>query len=438
MECQNTNIILIKNGLIVTQNSKRDIVSSDILIENGIIKKICPSIPSNSDFKVIDAKNKLVLPGLINCHLHSDAYMYKGLGNDLRLFEQFEDVLLNKIWNNETKEQLYIGAIGNYCECIKNGITFVNDYPFSQFFVKELVKAMKLCMIRGSITSYDYLNKEEELDNKTFIKLCEESDIIPLIAVPNEEDIELDKLKTLKMQKSFQKHGHILECKERLKLINDKFKETTINLLDKYDLLNSELQMVHGNQICNKDIEKIKMNNVNFIITPSAELKINDGIYDVAKLLKNNILIGLGTDGAIWNDCTDLFREMKTLILSQKGMYSVKSLNAQKVLDMATIDGAKCFKLDKKIGSIEVGKDADIILIELESFTMSPVITRPKSNIISNLVYCATGNDVTHTIIRGTLLMEDRKLLFINEKEILKNINITAKELMISTNSKEN
>lgn len=424
--------ILIKNGLVLTQNSDRDIIYSDVLVENGKIKQISNNITFDTENTIIiDATNKLVMPGLVNCHLHSDAYMYKGLGDDLRLFEQFKDPLLNKIWDTETKEQLYIGALGTYCECIKNGITFVNDFPFSQFFVKELVIAMRKCKLRGAITNFDFTN-EAHISNETFIKLCQESSIIPVITLPSEESLSEKKLDELKNFTHLIRHGHILECRERLELINNKLNKSTIMLLEEKKLLDSKTHIVHGNQLNNMDINFIAKNKSKIIITPSSELKVQDGTYDVQKVMNKNILFGVGTDGAIWNNSNDLFRESKILLLNQKSLYGVNSLNSQKVLDMITIDGAKCFGLDKKIGSIEKDKDADIILLELNSFNLSPIILEPKNNVVSNIVYCATGNDVTHTIICGELLMENRRLLHINETDLLNKIKTVAKDLMIS------
>ncbi len=428
--------VLIQNGLIITQNANRDIISADILIEDGRIKKIAPNIGIKERIKRIDATGRVVMPGIMNSHLHSDAFLYKGLGDNLRLFEQFTDPLLNRIWDNETKEQLGTGALGNYCECIKNGITFVNDFPFSQFFVKELVAAMTTSKLRGAITSFDFTN-ETGIDNETFIDLCMDAGIIPILTVPAEENMDEERLVALQQYGSLLKHGHILECKERSDIIKKKFKKSTIDILNEHGLLDPQLHIVHGNQLTEQDVKKVGKSGARVIITPSAELKLNDGLFPVQKLLDNKVVVGLGTDGGIWNNSTDLFREMKTLLLVQKGVYGVKTLDAQDVLDMVTINAAKCFCIDDRVGSIEEGKEADLILIRTDSFTLSPIILAPKSNVISNIVYCATGNDVTHTMVRGKLLMEERRLLFIDEKDILKKIQTTANELMRKIEKKQ-
>ncbi|NQU81962.1 MAG: amidohydrolase family protein [Bacteroidetes bacterium] len=422
--------LLIKKGLVVTQNPRRDIIKADILIEDGKIKEISNNIHLyKKNTQVINATNKLILPGLINCHLHSDSFVYKGMGDNLRLFEQLKDPILNSIWDNLSKENLYFAALSTYCECIKNGITFVNDVPYSQFFIKELIKAMKRTKIRGAITSFDHSNGAD-IDNRLFIKLCEDANIMPIMHLPSEESMDTKKLNDFQDFFQYLKQGHISECIERINIIKKKYNTSSVELLNNVKLVNSLLQIVHGNHLTENDIKLIKKHNSKLLITPSTELKLQDGIYDIRRLTDRNILIGLGTDGSIWNNSNDIFREMKILLLNQNGLYGVKSFNAQKALDMATIDGAKCFGIDDKVGSIEEGKEADIILLELNNLNLLPLILKPRNNIVSNIVYCAVGSDVTHTIIKGKLIMENRKLLFLNEDWLLLNIQDQANKLI--------
>ncbi|MFH1917081.1 MAG: amidohydrolase family protein [Nanoarchaeota archaeon] len=418
--------IIIKNGTIITQNGERSVIKGDIWIKEGIIKEVGTNILPDTA-TVIDAKDKLVLPGLINCHVHSDSYLYKGLGDNLRLFEQFNSPLLQKIWSKLSLQDFYYCALGTYCECLKNGITFVVDVPDSQYYVRELIRAMKLTKIRGAICSNDY-RKDGRLTNEEFIELAKKARIMPLIQVPNEESINEEILSELESYDSYIKQGHIAECRERVGIINKNFDATLLELLDRHNFVNERLQIVHGNQLTSEEIELIRKKGASVIATPCAELKINDGMYKIKTLIDKNITIGLGTDGSIWNNSNDIFNEMKVLALSQFGTYGVKAITAQEILDMATINAARCFGIGNKLGSIEVGKMGDIILLDI-GFGLSPVLCEP-SNVVSNVVYCARGSDVTHVIIRGELVIKNGRFVHLDEDKIRSEIQDQAEKLV--------
>ena len=204
--------------------------------------------------------------------------------------------------------------------------------------------------------------------------------------------------------------------------------KSSVELLNKHKILNHKYIGSHGIYLSDKDIAILSETDTKIVNTPVCEMKIADGIAPIRKLLDNNITVGLGTDGAMWNNTNDIFVEMKSMVLLHTITNGIRTIDTKEVLDMATINGARVFGLEDKIGSIEIGKSADMILIDANQPHMAPLRIKNRENIGSAVVFCATGRDVTDVIIGGNHLVQNRKLIAIDVNEIIQRVtNISEK-----------
>ena len=212
-------------------------------------------------------------------------------------------------------------------------------------------------------------------------------------------------------------HIHFCENKQEVKDIKEIHGLSHIQALKKY-FSKAHIVLAHCVELSEKDILDLKDIDVSVVHCPVSNLKLGCGVAKISHMLKNNINVTLGTDGQGSGCNLDLFEEMKYAALLQKGMLENPELMpAYEVLKMATMNGAKALKLEKKIGSIEEGKEADLIIINMDN-----ILLKPQNNLISELVYNVKGTDVETTIVSGNILMENRKLnINVNEKEIIDN-----------------
>lgn len=411
--------ILIKNGYVVSMVS--DIAKTDLMIEDGRITYI-----GNTDEevdKVIDATDKIVMPGLINAHTHVPMSIFRGYSDELTL----NDWLRKKMWPIEdkmTKEDAYWASMLSGIEMIKTGTTTFNDMYFFEEEIAKMASELGMrailsrCIIGEGEEMIKKAEQAEELYNTYHNKCDGRIKICVGLHAPNtcppetiKKGISLaDKLGT-------PIHIHYLETKDEISYINEAYLSTVTEYLKKLGLFNYHVMLAHGVHINDADIEVLKGVSGGVIHNPVSNMKLGSGFANTAKLLKNNINVALGTDGQGSTNTLDMFLEMKLAAYMQKGLYnSATAITAEDVLKMATIKGAEVLGIDSEVGSLEVGKKADIIIINTNKPHLCPI-----HNIYSTLAYSVEGNDVETTLIDGKIVMENRKVQNIDEELILKN-----------------
>lgn len=415
--------ICIRNAILISMDENREKIEEnvDILIEEDIIKKIGKNLNVDSQTKIIDATNKVVLPGLINTHAHVPMSIFRETLDGYNL----QDWLEKKIWPMEdklTEEDIYYASCLSFLEMIKTGCTTINDM---YFYTDEIIRAMKDTGVRLQTTrTLMNAGNEEEGENrlKELIDLLEkyadyDSKLTFNIGIHglytcNEKYVE--KCVKFAKEKDLPIHIHFCEnskevadikkeyAKEPVEILNNKFKDVHTIL-------------AHGVKISNEDIEKIKEMNISVSHCPISNLKLGCGIANINEMAEKGINVSLGTDGQGSGSNLDLFETMKFAALLQKGSKeNPKVMKAYDVLKMGTINGAKALKLEDKIGSIEEGKQADLIIVSLDD-----VLVKPLNDIVSEIVYNVKGYDVDTTIVAGNVLMENKEIkININEKEI--------------------
>ena len=407
--------ILIKNCNLISMSEKRDKLEKniDILIENDSIIKIDKNIKEDVD-KVIDASNKVVMPGLINTHSHLPMSIFRETVDGYKT----QDWLNKEIWpreNNLTGDNVYWASLLSCTEMIKTGCTTINDM---YFFVDDIIKAalesgIRLqttrCLVGETKEDQTRINELKELLKKyNDPKLTFNIGIHGLYT--SKEDYIKECVRLAQIEK-IPIHMHFCEnIEERNDIIKEYNVDTPARVIAN-DFKKVHNVLAHCVKITNEDINILKDTNTYISSCPISNLKLGCGVAPISDMVKSGLCVSLGTDGQGSGSNLDMFEVMKFTALLQKGINEDPTLlNAYDVLKMATINGAKALDI-KDIGSIEVGKKADIIIIN-----MSDVLTRPINNIFAEIVYNVKGYNVETTIVNGNILMENRKLILDEEK----------------------
>lgn len=425
--------ILIKNANLISMSENRERLEKniDILIHNNKIEKIDKDIKIDENItgnvKVIDGTDKIVMPGLINTHSHISMSFFRETVDGY----QTQDWLTKEIWPREDKltgKDIYWGAKLSEAEAIMSGTTTINDM---YFFTEDVIQSSLNTGLRIQTTRTLMGYEEKDLDRlKELDDLIQKhhEDIISFnvgihgLYTSNEKYVE--KCVEFAREKNLPIHIHFCENqKEREDIIRDyKVKEPTEVLLRDFE--GTHTILAHSVKLSDKDIENIKDKDFHISTCPVSNLKLGCGIAPLSKMAENGLNISIGTDGQGSGSNLDLFETMKYVPLLQKGINeNPKLFDAYDVLKMATINGAKALCLDDKIGTIEQGKVADLIILNTDS-----IMTKPVNNIFAELVYNFKGTDVNTTIVNGKILMENRKLKF-DLKETIKNCEEIIKRI---------
>lgn len=422
--------IIIKNGLVISMDSNKDIYTyEDIVIENDKIIYVGNNYNEECD-KVIDAKGKIVMPGLINCHTHLGMSIFRATNDNYTL-----DKWLNEyIWPIEDKmtdEDIYYTTLLSIIEMIKTGTTCFNDMYFNW---KGSFKAFNEISIRGIYgrcligTEKDWKNRVEDFKN---LYSSNKNELIKLSIAPHslyttgiDEIVDSERLAT---EFNLPIHIHLSEDMNEVDTVSKKYNMLPINALDKYNILNHKLVIAHGTFISDNELELLKDKDVSICTNPISNLNLGCGIADINKYRNNGINICLGTDGVGSGNNMNLFYHMSMVDNLQKGKYMDSTImSSYDVLKMATINGARALGMKKEIGSIEVGKKADIIILSLDDIEIFPCV-----NPIVQVVHNGWYNSVDTTIINGKILMENKKLnTNIDLNELKEKINDIRNRLM--------
>lgn len=413
--------ILIKNANLISMEEKRDIYEEniDILIKDKEIYKIGRDIKlDNEDVKVIDATSKYVIPGFINTHAHVPMSIFRETIDGYNL----QDWLEKKIWPMEDKllqQDIYYATLLSGIEMIKTGTTTINDmYFLSENSIKaalELGIRMQTTRTLMSLND-DKQSRISELEN-LINEYNNKNDLITFnIGVHGLYTTKLDYLKeSIKLADKYNLpiHIHFCENSKEVEDIIKEYKMQPVNVLKEY-IGNRHTILAHAVKLNEDDIRNLKDLNVYISHCPISNLKLGCGVAKVQHMVNERITVSLGSDGQGSGSNLDMFETMKFTALLQKGVNeNPLDLPAYEVLKMATINGAKALGIEKEIGSISVGKKADLIILNLDN-----EVTQPVNNVLSDIVYNAKGSNVDTTIINGKILMENRKVLGVDEKYI--------------------
>jgi len=417
--------LIIKNGTILTMDSKNSILENGFLaIRGDSISHIgTGDMPSIKADKIIDAKGGLVLPGLVNGHTHAAMTLFRGLADDLPLMQWLENYIFPAERNMDA-EFVYTGTQLALAEMILSGTTtFCDMYLFEEEVAKAAKKAGVRCLageVLYNFPSPNYGSVENGLEyTESLIQKWRDDPIVSIAVEPHSLFTCSPELLMASNELAL-KHRvpliiHVAETLNEVSEIKRKYAKTPIEHLDSLGLLGAHLIADHCVHLGQSEITKMAEHGVKVVHNPESNMKLASGIAPIPELIKQGVTVGLGTDGCASNNNLDLFSEMDTAAkLHKVHAMDPTAVDAVTVLRMATIEGARALGLQDITGSLEIGKKADVIVID----THKPHLT-PMYNATSHLVYAASGNDVTHSVINGKLVMEDRKLLTLDLDEVI-------------------
>ena len=427
--------ILTKDATILNPlgNGEVEEKNAAVLIKDDKIAEIASDIDEGVD-KVIDGKGKILMPGFVNTHTHLSMTLLRGIADDMAL-----DTWLNDhIWPMEAhlnRDYCYAGALLGALEMIKSGTTTFSDM---YFYMDGVAQAVEEAGIRG-VLSYGMIDfgipEKRENEFKENISLIKnfnntaDGRITTMFGPHSCYTCSVDLLERVRKEADKYNVGIHIHMNETMKEINDVGEahdnKRPFELLDSIDFLGDDVVAAHCVWLDENEINLIKNNGVSVSHNPCSNMKLASGAAPVGQLLDEGICVGLGTDGASSNNNLDMFDEMKfASLLAKVSTLNPSVLNANEVVNMATINGAKALNL-KNIGSVEVGMKADLILIDTNMANMTP-----QSNLLaSNIVYSANGSNVDTTICNGKVLMENKKVLTLDEEAVLAKATAAISEM---------
>ena len=431
--------ILIHNARILTMDKEFRIIEQGTLaVKDGIIADLGPASLLKDRYQSkteIDGNKRLLMPGLVNAHTHAAMTCLRGIADDLPL----EDWLQHYIFPIESRflspEFVKTGTLLAAAEMIRSGTTLFNDM---YYFTDQIVDCCEQSGVRGVLSGaiVDFPTPEYQNAGEA-IRLTEEKllrytghPLVTISVAPHAiytccEDT-LRKAKTLADKYQAPLHIHLSETRSEFETSLLKYGETPVGYLEKLGLLDERTLAAHMVHLTEEDHEIILRHRAHIAHLPESNLKLVSGICPFERFYKEGVCAGLGTDGVASNNNLDLFEEMQTAAFMAKTRSGDPvSLPARSIVESATIGGARALGLAHKTGSLEIGKEADFILINLDQPHLTPLY-----DVYSHIVYAMRGSDVETVAVRGKILMRDHTLLTLDEYEIMEKARSMQARLM--------
>lgn len=420
--------ILIENVKILTMADGEVIKNGNIYIENEKIKKITSDKIDFSYDKKIDGKNYLAMPGFVNAHTHVGMSLFRNFSDDVELMTWLNE----KIWPLEDKlieQDVYWASLLSHAEMIMTGTTsFADMYYFEEQTIKALEKSKMRAQISRGLTLEDKNYKKIEENIDLFKKYENSQDVRINIAFGPHAVYTTDKNYLKEINKYAKKykmpiHIHLSETKTENIDCMKRFNQSPTEVFEECGIFENKTIAAHGVYLSDKDLDILSKYDVSVVHNPSSNLKLSSGFLDCTRVINKKINLAMGTDSSASNNNLSMIKEISLTSLVSK-YNNPQNLKAYDVLKMATINGAKALGLDDKIGTLEEGKLADIILIDLNNPNHTP-----QNNLISSLPYSTFDKDVSYVIINGDLVYDDKKFVYLNEEEIIKNAEKSFEKL---------
>ena len=408
--------ILIKNATVLTMNSKKEI------IENGVVAIKGNRIVALGDEKVlskykgkkvIDVDGDIVMPGFINTHTHVSMVPFRSLADDVpdRL-SRYIFPLENKL---VSRDLVYKGAVYGILEMVSTGTTTFADM---YYFEDEVAKAAELIGVRGVLGETVIKNPVADAKEpyggisyaEEFIKKYKNSELVTPAFAPHApytvEEEYLKKVTELSKKYDVPVLMHIAETENEVKQIKEKYNMTVIEYLNSIGFLTDKVVAGHVIFVNDSDIKILKEKNVGIAHNMVANIKSAKGVSPALKMFDEGLRVGLGTDGPMRGNTLDLVSQLGYVAKVHKLETKDRAaMPPYKVVEMATIGGAKALHMEDKIGSLEEGKLADVIIIDTKSLNMQPIYDP-----YSAIVYSMLPGDVKTTIVNGKIIMENKKI----------------------------
>jgi 5-methylthioadenosine/S-adenosylhomocysteine deaminase len=421
----------LKNAAIAIHNT----TILDIGSEDDILSRFKAS-------KVINAENSLILPGLVNCHTHAAMTCFRGMADDLELMDWLNNYMFPAEAKNVNPHLAYWGSLLACAEMIKSGTTtFCDMYIFEDDTARAANVAGMRCLLGEVLFDFPSPNCKTPAEGLAYTRFLAEKwkndPLIGIIVEPHalytcSPDL-LRSAKAIADEYNLMVGLHFLENQSEQNQLEQKLGKSATAFLEEIGYLNERLLAFHCVCLSAEDRKRFAKYGCKVSHNPASNMKLASGIAPVPDMIEDGIIVGLGTDGCASNNTLDLIKEMNTAAkLHKVARLDPTVMDAETVVRMATINGAKALGLDGITGSLEIGKKADIITISLDQPHLTPLY-----NEFSHLVYAAGGADVDCVIINGRMIMENRRLLTINEADVMAEVRKIAVNIKNSLSIQE-
>ena len=426
-----SNRLLIKGATVITMDRWNHIFEGDALIEGSRIAAIGPSLPARGA-EIIDARGQVLLPGFVQTHIHLCQTLFRGAADDLALI----DWLKRRVWPMEaahTSESVLASARLGIAELIRGGttcaLTMETVSHTEQVFLAVQESGFRAtvgkCMMDRGDEVPSALREDADGSIAESIELLERwhgtADgrirycFAPRFAVSCSREL-LERVARLARERGVLVHTHASENKNEIEIVEQETGLRNIEYLYQVGLAAPHVVLAHCVHLNDDEMEILRRTGTHVAHCPSSNLKLGSGIARVREMIERGISVSLGADGAACNNRLDMLTEMRTAALTQKALHGPEVLPALRVLRMATIDGARAMGLESEIGSIEIGKQADLTLFDLDTLR-----TTPCQDPVSTIVYAAEAANIRTVVIEGRVVLREGMLTTMNEQDVIRN-----------------
>ena len=431
--------IIFKDALIVTMNEQREVLQGDLLVEGNRIKAV--GQVDTKARRVIDARGKVLIPGLIQAHIHLCQTIFRGQADDLELLDWLNNRVL-PLESAHDPESIYYSALLGIGEMFSAGTTAIIDmesvhYTDSAF---EAIIQSGMRAVSGKCMIDHGEGIPKGLKEKTADSLQESVDLLerwhgsgsgrlhyafnPRFAVSCSEPL-LIQVRKLAEHYGVRIHTHASENRNEVAIVRAERGMDNVAYLNHLGLTGDRLVLAHCIWVSKQEIDMLAHTRTNVVHCPSSNLKLASGFAPITTMVEQGINVSLGADGAPCNNNLDPFLEMRLAALIHKPRHGPASMPARKVLELATLGGARAMGLETEIGSLEVGKKADLVMINRDGLHCIP-----GNDIYAQLVYQLKAGDVSLTMVDGRIVYEDGILTTIDKDEVMRQADICLSRII--------
>jgi 5-methylthioadenosine/S-adenosylhomocysteine deaminase len=413
--------ILFKGAWVVTQDSHRRVLKADVLVDKGRIAAV-GDVREEAD-EVVDAQGDVLMPGMVNTHGHVAMSIMKGIADDVPF-----NVFLDKVFaidSDRKRDDMLAGASLGCLEMIRSGTTTFVDMYYDEDIIADAVHASGMrallcwCVLDAQYTT----QKGIPLDNcRSFCHRFKDAGrVMPGVGLQGVYVCSEETFHGARELSDRERLPITFHLSETRKEVNDHRQRTgkrPAEWMESIGFLNHRCIAAHSAWLTLAEVRAMARCKASVSTCPVSNMKLaTGGVAPIPEMLAAGVNVSIGTDGSTTNNSLDMFGEMKTLALLQKSSrWDASVVSAQQALDFATLGGAQALGMRNEIGSIEVGKKADMVLLDGRAPNLRPIFPH---NIVSNIVYSANAGNVKSVMCDGRFLLRERHVFTMDEEAVL-------------------
>ncbi|MDI6767532.1 MAG: 5'-deoxyadenosine deaminase [Bacteroidota bacterium] len=439
--------ILLKNTTVVTVNSKSEILyNASVLIDNNRIAAIFPSINelTAQATEIINAEGYVIIPGFVQTHVHLCQTLFRGLADDLLLLDWLK-IKIFPLEEAHDERSIYTSSLVGIAELIRSGTTTILDMG-SIHHEEEIIRAIGETGLRSSVGKAmmdvnDIYPPFKESKSESLRSTREQAEkwhntfdgriryaVAPRFVLSCTDSLMQEVFEMASGFPGMLFHTHASENKSEIQKVRERCGRDNIEHLHHLGLLSDRTVLAHCIHLNENEFSMLKSTGTHVAHCPSSNLKLGSGIANIPQMLAAGINVSLGADGAPCNNTLNMFQEMRLASLIQKPFHGPTVMDSKTVFELATIGGARALRLENEIGSIEKGKKADIVLLNL-NYLHNPL--NSLDNIYSAIVYSASPENIDSVMINGKWVFRHREFIGLDHENILSDARKELKHLLL-------